>query len=123
MDSEEATQCLPWFLVLSIFFLGNVICLLSCFLNLLLFRYLLITPVFTLQLYHKLPLNLLEVGTPNIDSLEARDDRIHIWSIVSLGLMHLPAGLWFPLHCSRHLTIPCSWVGHVAVRQVRGGSG
>ena len=65
---EEATQCPPWFLGLSIFFLGSAINLLSCLPNLFLFSYLSVTSLFTLQFHCKPPLNLLQAGTPNLDS-------------------------------------------------------
>ena len=106
---EEATQCPPWFLELSIFFLGSVINLLSCLPNLFLFSYLSITSPFTLQFHCKPPLNLLQAGTPNLDS---RPGTIGIASY-SLSLLAGPIYLLDsgscvpPPHWSGHSIVPC----------------
>lgn len=100
---EEATQCPPWFLGLSIFFLGSVIYLLSCLPNLFLFSYLSIASLFALAVPLQASSEFI-AGRHSKSRLEARDNRNCILLIVYLGLTHLPVGLWFP--CS---PAPLEW--------------
>lgn len=59
------------------------------------------------------PSAFLAGGHPNWDSPGARDDRTHSSSIISLGLIHLPARLWFPCPHSSEVDI---WWSHAPGR-------